>query len=668
MSPKSPTERFPASYAESNTPPGKDEIYAEHYMYDSDDIVPDGDNYFTYDSGHGGRQIDMSSAAEKPPPKPARISDQYEFHDEAQSGALLDPHALDLASYAATVASDTAHLTNLSVSPTNMARQHPNYLEISPDHDQESISPPSPNYYEDGDDMDVAEPTPKNIDYQNSKRQKVRPPQTDWSPITDLSPILDVSPSIEAAEQAQMFADQGLQIDDETTDDMIAQMYAEAQAKASKDPAQSPLRRSDKFEDISAIGQLGQAGRVPHEPEGLPSECHNIRTAREISDEASDRRQRQDAARRTDQWAAEVKADNMTDEEQWRPVDNRDRYIRADHDIHWDRPEAKDKQAKQDANRWERGVDKNAEQARREGSSWGKSDSKEKKTPPPTAAKTETARTVAARKAHRSPMEIKDDVKESTASGDRRPRRTLTDTTVDMTSKKTGPVRTSSREEEKLVAEGQGSPTSSDAKVKPHPIRFKDLEDSEEENLSPHYRVMVSPVSPGRSVPRREYDTSQYSPSCNAEEQAYLYPSPGTPPGGDFSPPNPQSPSYLARRRDSSLSAGTAASEEVSPVPSEVADLTEEVTVAELPIEPLPMVGESTSLPTTPPVLSPASSDNTTTPKVGDRGPVSLKYHSLLWRKYSFPQTPQLALIPYFGYFIQIWWWWGFETGVHKKT
>lgn len=33
-------------------------------------------------------------------------------------------------------------------------------------------SPPSPNYYEE-DDLDVTDPTPKNIDYQNTKRQKV---------------------------------------------------------------------------------------------------------------------------------------------------------------------------------------------------------------------------------------------------------------------------------------------------------------------------------------------------------------------------------------------------------------------------------------------------------------------------------------------------------------
>ena len=71
MSPKSPTERYPPD------------------VYDNVDIPDDG-NYFTYDSAQNGgfvrppdgplvRGPDGQYVPDKPPPKPARMSDQYEF-------------------------------------------------------------------------------------------------------------------------------------------------------------------------------------------------------------------------------------------------------------------------------------------------------------------------------------------------------------------------------------------------------------------------------------------------------------------------------------------------------------------------------------------------------------------------------------------------------------
>lgn len=123
---------------------------------------------------------------DKVPPKPAK--------------------ALDLASYAATVANDTANMTNKSVSPITLRQEQPkrsvgiaddrDILDVSPDR----VSPPSPNYYEVVDEVKVASK-------KDDSQTKMRPP-ADWSPVTDLSPIIDVSPSIERLEQEMMLAEQ----------------------------------------------------------------------------------------------------------------------------------------------------------------------------------------------------------------------------------------------------------------------------------------------------------------------------------------------------------------------------------------------------------------------------------------------------------------------------
>ena len=71
VSPKSPTERYPPD------------------VYDNVDI-PDDENYFTYDSAQNGgfvrppdgplvRGPDGQYVPDRPPPKPARMSDQYQF-------------------------------------------------------------------------------------------------------------------------------------------------------------------------------------------------------------------------------------------------------------------------------------------------------------------------------------------------------------------------------------------------------------------------------------------------------------------------------------------------------------------------------------------------------------------------------------------------------------
>ncbi|GFN88900.1 tripartite motif-containing protein 45 [Plakobranchus ocellatus] len=135
------------------------------------------------------------------------------------------PHSapvMDLATFAATITSSTNTLTSLtagSMSPSsrqNTTSSSSSTLSNSPEDsgDSSCSSPVSPGYYDNAtppsdepeEAPELSDPAPKSIDMQGSKRQKARPPSTDWSPVIDLSPILDVSPSVEEAEQEDMLA------------------------------------------------------------------------------------------------------------------------------------------------------------------------------------------------------------------------------------------------------------------------------------------------------------------------------------------------------------------------------------------------------------------------------------------------------------------------------
>ncbi|KAK3733852.1 hypothetical protein RRG08_031793 [Elysia crispata] len=132
------------------------------------------------------------------------------------------PHSapvMDLATFAANITSSTNTLTSLtagSVSPCTQQNTSSCNLSGSPEDSEDSScsSPVSPGYYDNAtppsdepeEVCELADPASKSIDMQGSKRQKARPPSTDWSPVIDLSPILDVSPSVEEAEQEDMLA------------------------------------------------------------------------------------------------------------------------------------------------------------------------------------------------------------------------------------------------------------------------------------------------------------------------------------------------------------------------------------------------------------------------------------------------------------------------------
>ena len=188
---KSPTERFPQDlpYGERDDDAyGADEfVFPDHQPLD-------------------GRRSDGYEST-RPPPKPARMSAALNVDVGDQK---LDAHLLDVASYAATIASNTAHLTSMSVSPVAStlyasSQSSADVMDAVMHDDDELMSPHG--YYDNCEEL-LEEATEKSIDYENTQRQKVKPPATDWSPITDLSPIMDVSPSLEKIEQEQMLAEQ----------------------------------------------------------------------------------------------------------------------------------------------------------------------------------------------------------------------------------------------------------------------------------------------------------------------------------------------------------------------------------------------------------------------------------------------------------------------------
>ncbi|KAI0233117.1 hypothetical protein LSAT2_016632 [Lamellibrachia satsuma] len=260
--PISPTARYQSSLPDST--------------HGSCDDSYDGD-YFTYAGNYMHDQQgkiqsladDALSYNDRAQPKPARsFSDQRSLSDDA-----IEMESLDLATFAAAVASDTAHLTNLSVSPTQQ-----DVIDTARD-DVLSMTAIGSG------DVDVLpEPKPKSIDHHGNKRQKTKPPPTDWSPVTDLSPIIDVSPSIEAIEQAEMWAQQ----DPRTRAKDTTLSAQDATDSDSRYMTQS-LKRYQHFDDISKIGngvlqsndEAGVAGDsgVDHAAVG------DIMSARDISNE-----------------------------------------------------------------------------------------------------------------------------------------------------------------------------------------------------------------------------------------------------------------------------------------------------------------------------------------------------------------------------------------------
>lgn len=516
--PKSPTERFPSTFVDRSSPPSREETYGEEY-----DNLPDG-GIFHYDPRDmafmAGAILDgRIIITDKPPPKPARMSDQYDFTDLTQHE--MPAHSLDLATYAAAVASDTEHLTNMSVSPTNlpMSSTEHGYIEMSPELDSD-LSPPSPNYYEEVDEIEVGDPTPKNIDYQGSKRQKIRPPATDWSPITDLSPILAVSPSIEKLEQEKMLAEQQRHLQTELTvvRNVQGQRQGQSQSQgqsqgqgqsngnehpqtlqyrkdAPKSDAHSPLRRFQNFEDISSVGKAESRVSEDNPQTESVSEkdlIHSIKPAKEISQEVeADKQMRLETSKARSQDLANKNTN----------------------------------QAQPAYHREQREIDVDGEMIPRPCDQTKESPSKRvrRSLPEPTP---EIIATASTRKPPPPPV----------------------------------PAKPLKPQQSRPTEQGQNHSKNIHSVHKPHPDNKGDTNNkSKPEPLSianpdptmadtessPQYRVLKSPVSPRNSI-HRDYSEplKEISPApLNSEEKAYIFPSPVTPPDPAASPPRPGSPS-----------------------------------------------------------------------------------------------------------------------------
>ena len=477
--------------------------------------------------------------------------------------AMLSTHGMDLASFAATVASDTAHLTNLSVSPTNLAFRDGDYLDITQEGD--SISPPSPNYFEDLEDVDLVEPTPKSIDYQNSKRQKIRPPPTtDWSPVTDLSPILDVSPSVEKAEQEAMIAQQKRQ--------MAAQALSSdgaKQAPGSMDnnnltvqgepKIQMGLKRYHAFEDITKIGNgdlkraaeiadaMARGQSVTHLTESppIPAEAASIEPVNNknhIVQQLLSLQQVQQEGEQQLKQLQEAKYNNSertgTAECAFVPekLDSNVDDIDFIDEIPGDAGDktgykglAEQQVSSYPGSRIDGGVGSGTRTVplQAKDQTIDSASSSQQRVPSPHVGGTVQGTTFRIGKDDsRQPPGVHRSLSDETATS--RPR----DASGSEETRGLGP-RSYSDDQAKVK---------DTAKVKPHPLKIPAIDGEDDVSWSPHSKVLKSPISPRYKAKEECGEDVEISPSVVQEDTtAYLYPSPVTPP--DTSPPQPRSPS-----------------------------------------------------------------------------------------------------------------------------
>ncbi|BFZ10940.1 hypothetical protein BsWGS_13979 [Bradybaena similaris] len=129
---------------------------------------------------------------------------------------------MDFSSLAANTMTDSQSLTSMKIVHSNALSHASNYIMEEPlsseseeDIDSDSTlsisqtcNDCSTSTTDDLNEIEQVDSTVKPADFQSMKRQKIRPPAMDWSPVIDLSPIQDVSPSIEEAEQEDMLAKQ----------------------------------------------------------------------------------------------------------------------------------------------------------------------------------------------------------------------------------------------------------------------------------------------------------------------------------------------------------------------------------------------------------------------------------------------------------------------------
>ncbi|CAG5128991.1 unnamed protein product [Candidula unifasciata] len=148
---------------------------------------------------------------------------QVESMDFLPTGTMThSAPVMDLASLASDATRGPHHLSSVNMLHSNTLSHSTNYITEEPlssesedDIDSgstlstsQACNDSSTSTTEDMNETEQAVPAVKPADFQSIKRQKMRPPAIDWSPVIDLSPIQDVSPSVEEAEQEDMLAKQ----------------------------------------------------------------------------------------------------------------------------------------------------------------------------------------------------------------------------------------------------------------------------------------------------------------------------------------------------------------------------------------------------------------------------------------------------------------------------
>lgn len=455
---------------------------------------------------------------------------------------------IDIATFAATIASDTDNLTNLSISPTHVRRgmthhdrgsSHDedeygkDYMEISPDSSRDSPSPTSPNFYDDGEDIEPEEPSEKDIDTQGTTRQKARPPSNDWSPVTDLSPILDVSPSVELQAQQEMFSHQ----------ELVAKELNEKVTKS----LQRHVAKNSGLRDDSHIDE-GDNEEIF--PASSLRRCQNFDDMRKIGG----------IGNRIGQFESQTSRDSVDSVDSWEDYDLSNLQLRT----HDRSPIIAQSSTDQNANFTQASLISAAD-----------------------TVKSVIAQTV------KASMFKNDSIDESMSSNEHNisteRRRSGEDDASDSRRYKDRPHGSTGENckhnDRKVIADdrskqypsaflavgdarrGQGQgrkdnrdndrkqasikSTSSmthrdhDWKARPQPLVIEPTS-TQDKNTSPHYKVLDSPVTPKeqRRAESLDYgDGKPDSPLYTDDEEAYWYPSPVSSPESDYSPPIPRSPS-----------------------------------------------------------------------------------------------------------------------------
>ncbi|XP_060080549.1 uncharacterized protein LOC132559931 [Ylistrum balloti] len=471
--------------------------------------------------------------------------------------------AIDLATYAATIASNTANLTQMTVSPTNLqvlpVHEHD---QISPDSQDtestESASPISPSYYENGsddlEDVELADPSSKAIDYQGSKRQKVRPPSTDWSPVIDLSPILDVSPSIEEAERVDMFEKQEeerrrreSQEEDDDDDDEDYDSYFQPLEDDDEKISYYGLKRYDRVENICQLLQSNGPNLSDDLTSSVEAACMTVDDSGLVNDitghpftcaTLASKSVTKDVILKSQACSSEVQTTSSSNQPKVSLVQSR-------------------------VNSFEQ-PEKGASCSGSTCSSAAKpSEPGEKPPKPPIRPRRKlpepTAEMIAAHTKKHSKSSGKHHASVQSSGGASAssssyvkliPQSSDIPQRPDVRTSDTNNNNNNNNNNNSNINVVQGvdlddkRKKAKDMKAKPNPLLIRHIE-SEEQSMSPQYKVLDSPPSPeSRSSLKRDYsDSTSVSPSSSPDREVYPFPSPVTPPDSDSSPPKPHSPS-----------------------------------------------------------------------------------------------------------------------------